>query len=116
MPLPHQQLAFVSVQLRLEPALSCPLDDLQGLAQQKGCFFKFARDLTCHRQAGDVMGRPQLRPSGAVSAQTTAQERYALHQITTLGLAPSEIDGSLCTPPREALLRSNRNQLLRALI
>jgi hypothetical protein len=111
-----QQLAFVSVQLRLEPALSCPLDDLQGLVQQKGCFFKFARDLTCHCQAGDVMGRPQLRPSRAVSAQTTAQERYALHHITTLSLAPPEIDGSLCTPPRKTLLRSNRNQLLRALI
>src|ERR1700721_1057545 len=33
MPLPQQQLAFVPVQLRCEPTLSCPFDHLQSLVQ-----------------------------------------------------------------------------------
>src|SRR6516162_8527265 len=33
MPLPQEQLAFVSVQLRCKPALTCPFDDLQGIVQ-----------------------------------------------------------------------------------
>jgi hypothetical protein len=34
MTLPQQQLTFVPVQLCLQPALPCPLNDLQGLVQQ----------------------------------------------------------------------------------
>jgi hypothetical protein len=33
MPLPQQQLAFVPVELRCEPAFPCPFDDLQGIVQ-----------------------------------------------------------------------------------
>jgi len=33
MPLPQQQLAFVPVQLRLEPAFPCSFDDLQRIVQ-----------------------------------------------------------------------------------
>src|SRR4029077_9130646 len=37
MPLPQQQLAFVSVQLRREPALACPLGGLQSLLEKSEC-------------------------------------------------------------------------------
>ena len=47
MPLPQQQLAFVPIQLRCEPAFACPFDDLQCIVQQGQTFFDFPRDLTC---------------------------------------------------------------------
>ncbi len=34
LPLPLQQLAFVPVQLRCEPALPCPFDDLKGIVNK----------------------------------------------------------------------------------
>ena len=45
-----------------------------------------------------MIGHPQLRPGGAVSAQTAAQERYPLRHIAILDLAPPAIEGSLRTP------------------
>ena len=46
-----QQLAFVPVELRREPALPRPLDDLQCLIQYGQAFFNLPRDLTCAGQA-----------------------------------------------------------------
>ena len=50
MPLPHEELAFVSVQLRCEPTLSCPFDHLQSLVQQGHGLLDLPRDLTCRGQ------------------------------------------------------------------
>ena len=58
------------------------------------------------------MGYPHLRPGGAVSRRTAAQERYPLRHIAILDLDPSAIDRSLRTPKGETLLGRHRNQLV----
>jgi hypothetical protein len=58
------------------------------------------------------MGHPQLRPGGAVSGRTGAQETYPLRHIAIFDLDPAAIDRSLRTPERETLLGRHRNQLV----
>ena len=62
------------------------------------------------------MGHPRLRPGGAVSGRTAAQERYPLDHIAILDLDPPAIDRSLRTPVGETLLGRHRNQLVCPLI
>ena len=88
MPLPQQELAFVPVQLRCEPALPSPIDDLQGIVQQGLGLFNLSGHLTCTGQEGDIMGHKHLRPSGTESGRSAAQERDPLHHITILNHDP----------------------------
>src|SRR5216683_1900375 len=63
-----------------------------------------------------MMGHPQLRPGGAVSRRTAAQERYSLCYIAILDLDPAAIDRSLRTPVSETLLGRHPDRLVRPLI
>jgi hypothetical protein len=54
--LPSQQLAFVPIQLRFEPAFACPFDDPQCIAQQGQTLFDLPCDLTCRGQEVDYNG------------------------------------------------------------
>jgi hypothetical protein len=116
MPLPQQQLAFVPVQLRREPALPCSFTDLQSIVQQRQALFNFPCDLTCRGEESDIMGHKHLRPGGAVSRRTATQERHSLRHITILDLDPPAKDRSLRTPEGETLLGRHRNQLVCPLI
>ena len=55
------------------------------------------------------MGHPQLRPGGAVSGRTAAQERYPLRHIAIFDLDPAAIDRSHRTPEGKTLLGRHRN-------
>ena len=116
MPLPQQQLALMPVQLRYEPALPCPFDDLQGLVQQGQGLFNLSCELTCCGEEGDRMGQIPLRPGGAVSGRPTAQKRHSLGHVAILDRDPTAIDRSQCTPVGETLLGRHRNQLVCPLI
>src|ERR1700738_3082914 len=59
-----------------------------------------------------MMGHPHLRPGGAVSARTTAQERYPLRHIAILDVDPAAKDRSPRTPEGETLVGRDRNQLI----
>src|SRR5262249_9745010 len=111
-PLPQQQLALVPVQLRLEPTLPCPFDDLQSLVQQGRRLFNLPCHLTCPSLEGDILGYYYLRTGGAVSGQTAEQERYPFDHIAIFDFEPATIDRSLCTPEGETLLGRDRNQLV----
>ena len=54
-PLPQQQLAFVPVQLRCEPALPGPFDDAQRIVQQGQTLLNLPRDLTYCGPEGRIM-------------------------------------------------------------
>jgi len=110
--LPQEQLAFVPVQLRFEPALPCPCGDLRGIVQQGQALFNLPCNLTCPGQESDKIGNPCLRPGGAERAQTLPQERYPFYNMGVFGLDPAAADRSQCTPEGKALLGCYRNQLV----
>jgi hypothetical protein len=71
MPLPQQQLAFVPIQLRCEPALPCPFDDLQRIVRQGYRLFNLPRDLICPSAATAVAeGGGGKRRNGAGGGRT----------------------------------------------
>src|SRR6516165_7942708 len=110
--LPQEQLAFVAVQLRFEPALPCPIHHLQCLVQQGQALFNLPCNLTCPGQERDKIGNPCLRSGGAERAQTVPQERYPFYNTRVFGLGPAAGDRSQCTPEGKALLGCYRNQLV----
>jgi hypothetical protein len=112
----QQQLAFLPVQLRCEPAPSFLFDDLQSIVQQNHTLFNLPCDLTCSGQKGERMGRPHFRPGSTVSRRTAAQQRYPFGHITILDRDPAAMDRSHRTPDRETLLGRHRNQLVCPLI
>src|SRR5271169_302673 len=111
MPLPQQELAFVPMQLRLQPALPGPFADLQRLVQMGQALFNLPCDLTCAGQQGSVMGHPLLRSGGAVSDRSAAQKRYPLCHIAIFDLDPPAIYRSLRAPVRKSMLSRERDQL-----
>src|SRR6516162_3232408 len=112
LPLTQQQLAFVPVELRRQPALPCPFDDLQGIVQQGQGLVNLPCDLTCPGQEGVNKGHPQLRPGGAESSRTTAQDRYPSGHIAIFDRDPAAIDRSDRTVLGETLFGRHRNQLV----
>src|SRR6516162_8802946 len=111
MPFLQQQLAFMPMQLCFEPALSCPLHDLQSLVQRGQTLFNLARDLTCPGQEGAIIGGPYFGPGGAVSHRTAMQKQYSLLYIAIFDFDPAARDGSHRTAEREALLGCDGNEL-----
>src|SRR5439155_14156843 len=61
-------------------------------------------------------GYQQLRPVGAESRRTAAQQRYPFCHLTILDLDPPPIAGSRRTPVEETLVGRYRNQLFCPLI
>src|SRR5271168_1004975 len=116
MALPQQQPASLPIELRGEPALPRPFDELQRLIQPGRAFCDLTCDLTCPGQEGDIQGHPRRGPSGTVSARTGTQKRKALRHIGILGLDPPEKDRSRCTIERETLIGRDRNQAVRPLL
>src|SRR5271165_821760 len=101
LPLPLQQIAFLRVQFRLEPALPCPFDDLQGIVQQGQSLFNLPCNLTCSGQEAEMKGSPRGRPGSAVSSRTAAQQKYALGQVARIDLDPAAVNRSQRTPVGE---------------
>ena len=66
MALAQHQLAFAPVQLRGEPVLTRPLDDLQGIVQQRHRLLDLPRDLVSLSQEGDIV-HSRAGTGGAVS-------------------------------------------------
>src|SRR5260370_39898279 len=116
MSLPQQQLSFVPMELRLQPAFSCSFRDLQSIVQRGQGLFDLPSDVTCPAEEGDMMGYQQFRPAGAIRRRTAAQKRYPLRHIAILCLDPAAIDRSERTPLGTTLLGRHRNQLVYALI
>src|SRR5215471_12108926 len=112
MALPQQQPASPTNELRGEPALPCPFDQLQRLIQPGRAFFDLTCDLTCPGEEGDIKRHPRGGPSRRVRARTGTQKRQALSQIGILGLDPPTEDRSRCTIEREALTGRDRNQVV----
>ena len=110
MSLLQQQLAFVPIELRFQPALSCPFNGSQRTVRQGYGLFNLPCDLTRPGKEGDKGGHPQLGPGGVVSRRTAAEKRYPLRHIAILGLEPAAIDRSHRDP--EWLLDRHCNQLV----
>ena len=100
------------------PRTSVPLSFPRsaGRRQQGRGLFNLPSDLVCHGQEGGMMGQPHLRPGGAESGRTAAQQLDPRCQITIFDLGPTTKDVSDRTPVRETLLGCHRNQLVRPLI
>src|ERR1700730_13110523 len=62
------------------------------------------------------MGHKQLRPGGAESDRTAAQERHSLRDITIFDPDPPTMDGSQRTPGGDTLLGRHRNEPVSPLI
>src|SRR5215813_14706507 len=116
MALPQQQPASPPNELRGEPALPRPFDELQRLIQSGRAFFDLTCDLTSPGQEGNVQGHPRRRPSRTVSARTGAQQRQTLDHIGILGLDPPTEDRSCRTVERETLIGRDRDQVVRPLL
>src|SRR5215467_8942127 len=98
MTLPQQKLPFVSVQLRPQPALPSPLDDLQSIIQQIHRLLDLPCDLVRPRQKADLIGYPRLCSDGAVRCQTPLQPRYPLRDVACINPDPSAKDNPRCAP------------------
>ena len=61
------------------------------------------------------MGHEHHSASGAVSARTAAQERYALRHTAIFDLGPPAIDSPHRTPEGKTLLGGHRDDLVRPL-
>src|SRR5437016_1220478 len=62
-----------------------------------------------------MMGHIRLRPGGAISGQTAAQQRDSLRYITILEPDPAVTDRSVRTPEGKSLLGRHRNHLVHPL-
>src|SRR5262249_26451932 len=114
--LPEQQPPSLPIELRSEPALPRPFDELKRLIQPGRAFFDLTCDLTCPGQEGDIQGHPPRGPSGTVSARTGTQKRQTLSHIGIPGLDPPTEDRCRCTIERETLIGRERYQAVRPLL
>src|SRR5262252_6120476 len=106
----------MSVQLRGEPALACPFNDLQGFVQLGHRISGLPGDLICLRQEGERIGHHMLRPGGAVCGRAATQETQSLRHIVSFDLYPAAKDRSKGMPAGETLLGRYREELISPLM
>ena len=105
----RSSFALVPIQLRREPPLADPFDDLQRITQQSTPP-QLALRSRRPSPAGRYKGYPGPRPGGAVSARTAAYQRHSLCDIAALP-CPSRDRSSRTRGTAGSPARRHRDQL-----